>query len=293
MDAYAHQDVPFERLVEELHPARDYRVNPLFQVMFVFQPDSNQPGLNQPGLNQPGVAGPRGTTITPVDLPKAFAKFDLTLYVANSPAGLSVNWQYSTSLFDEARISRLAGHFTTLLAGILDRPDARLSALPLLDDAERQQMLVTWNRTALPYSRDRCFHQLFEEQARARPEALAVRCGDEQLSYRELNARADALARRLRELGVGPEAAVGILMPRSAGMVVALLGVMKAGGACVPLDPDYPPEHLAFIQADAGVTVVVTEQGPAGAAGSGAAPPGDVTPATSPTTPRRPRSSSG
>ncbi len=248
--AYAHQDLPFERLVDELQPERDQRHNPLFQVMFVFQnPPDN------------GATEPRSSlTPSPMEVDRETAKFDLTLYVSESGQGLSASWQYNTDLFDETRIAGMAGHFLTLLNGIVATPDSPLSELPLLSDAERRQVLTTWNQTEMPDDHERCFHHLFEEQARLTPDAPAVRCGDEQLTYRELNWRANQLAWRLQDMGVGPEIPVGILLTRSVGMVAAVLGVMKAGGAYVPLDPAYPAEHLAFMQEDAKAAVLVTEE---------------------------------
>ena len=252
LDAYAHQDLPFERLVEELHPERDQRHNPLFQVMFAYQnlPDHG-PAEPLPGL-----------TASPMQVTKQTAKFDLTLYLSESGQGLSATWQYNTDLFDEPRIARMTGHFRTLLEAIVAAPESALSDLPLLTDAERHELLTTWNQTAMPHGDDRCFHHLFEEQAQSTPDAPAVRCGEEQLTYRELNTRANQLARRLQRMGVGPETRVGILVTRSAGVVVAVLAVMKAGGAFVPLDPAYPAEHVAFVLDDAKVAVVVTEESP-------------------------------
>ncbi len=151
----------------------------------------------------------------------------------------------------------------------MDNPESPLSELPLLSDAERHQLLVTWNQTDLPYSNDRCFHHLFEEQAELTPDAPAVRCGEEQLTYSELNGRANQFARRLQGMGVGPETLVGICLTRSVGMVAALLGVMKAGGAYVPLDPAYPAERLAFMLEDARVPVLVTERATASGFGFG------------------------
>jgi amino acid adenylation domain-containing protein len=250
IDAYAHQDVPFEKLVEELHLERDHRHNPLFQVMFAYQ---NLPDRG-PVQSWPDVIA------TPIEVKKATTKFDLTVYLSESGQGLSATWQYNTDLFDESRIARMSGHFRTLLNAIVATPDCALSDLPLLTSAERHELVHTWNQTAMPYGDDRCFHHLFEEQARVQPEALALRCGEEQLTYRELNARANQLARRLQRLGVGPETRVGILVTRSAGAIVAVLAVMKAGGAFVPLDPAYPAEHVAFVLDDARVAVVVTEE---------------------------------
>jgi len=251
LDAYAHQDLPFERLVEELHPERDHRHNPLFQVMFAYQnlPDHG-PAAPLPGL-----------TASAMPVTKQTAKFDLTLYLSESPRGLSATWQYDTDLFDEPRIARMTGHFQTLLEAIVAAPESALSDLPLLTEAERHQLLSTWNQTAMPHGGDRCFHRQFEEHARLTPDAPAVWCGEEQLTYHELNMRANQLAWRLQRTGVGPETRVGILVTRSVGVVVAVLAVMKSGGTFVPLDPAYPAEHVAFILDDAKVAVVVTEEG--------------------------------
>jgi amino acid adenylation domain-containing protein len=249
INAFEHQDLPFEKLVEALHPERDHRHNPLFQVMFAYQNLPNDgPEELFPGLS-----------VSTVEVTKPTAKFDLTVYVTESGPGLSMTWQYNTDLFDESRIARMAGHFRTLLDAIVAAPEAALSDLPLLTDSERHELL-TWNRTAMPAGGDRCFHHLFEEQARLHPEAAAVRCGDELLTYRELNVRANQLAARLRHMGVGPETRVGILVTRSAGVVVAVLAVMKAGGTFVPLDPAYPAEHVAFVLDDAKVAVVLTDE---------------------------------
>jgi len=250
LGAQAHQDLPFERLVEELHPERDHRHNPLFQVMFAYQ---NLPGAASP---EPGA----GLTVSPVDVPRGTAKFDLTLYVHETGEGLSTTWQYDTDLFEGPSIARMAGHFRTLLEGIVAAPESALSDLPLLSDAERDLLLATWNQTAMPDGRDRCFHHLFEDQAQLIPNAPAVQCGEDQLTYRELNARANRLARRLQQMGVEPETPVGILLPRSTAMVTAVLAVMKAGGTFVPLDPTHPAEHVAFILGDARVRVLVTEE---------------------------------
>lgn len=250
IDAYAQQDLPFERLVEELKPERDQGINPLFQVMFVFQ--------NLPGQDATGPLS--GLTTSPMDVRNETAKFDLTLYISDSGQRLSTSWQYNTDLFDEDRIARMAGHFQTLLEAIVASPDSRLSEFPLLSDAERRRLLTTGNQTEIPYGHDSCFHHLFEEQVRSTPDAPAVQCGGEHLTYSELNGRANQLAWRLQELGVGPETPVGIFLTRSVGMVAAVLAVIKAGGAYVPLDPEYPAEHLAFMLDDAKVAVLVTEK---------------------------------
>ena len=250
LDAYAHQDVPFEKLVEELHPERDHRHNPLFQVMFAYQ---NLPD-HGPAASWPGV------TVTPVQVTRPNAKFDLTIYLTESAKGLSATWQYNTDLFDEPRIARMAGHFRTLLDAIAATPDATLSELPLLTLAERHELLTAWNPAATAAEDDRAFHLLFEEQTRLHPDAPAVRCGRDRLTYRELNARANQLARRLQRLGAGAETRVGVLVTRSTSAVVAVLAVMKAGGTFVPMDPSYPADHVTFVMDDAQTALVVTDQ---------------------------------
>ncbi len=245
LGAYDHQDLPFERLVEELHPERDLSRNPLFQVMFALQ---NVPArvLELPGLS-----------VSPVEVHTGTSKFDLTLTVEERPDGLAGGFEYSADLFDAATVERMAGHFRTLLEGAAANPDAPLSRLPLLTEAERC-LLVSWNDTACDYP-DRRIHQLFEDQAAKAPEAVAVAAEDGQLTYAELNARANRLAHHLRRLGVGPDARVGLCTERSLDMVVGLLGILKAGGAYVPLDPAYPEDRLTLMLEDAGVSVLLTQ----------------------------------
>ncbi|MCI0399626.1 MAG: amino acid adenylation domain-containing protein [Chloroflexi bacterium] len=258
-EAYAHQDLPFEQLVETLHPTRDLSRHPLFQVVFAMQnvPDAE---FTLPGL-----------VVTPVEVETQTSKFDLTLFLTDTGRYFVGSIEYSTDLFDAETIARMAGHYRTLLAGVAANPDLRLSELPLLTQAEKQKLLVTWNNTRREYPRDALVHQLFEAQAARTPEALAVaarhaRSGElVQLTYWELNRRANQLAHRLRALGVGPETPVGICMERSPEMVVGLLGILKAGGAYVPFDPAYPRERLAFMLADtkrreAGSKLVVLTQ---------------------------------
>ena len=216
--------------------------------MFVLQ---NAPGkpLALPGLE-----------VTAQALDTATAKFDLTLAITERAEGLHGHWEYATDLFDAATIERMAGHFTTLLEGIVAHPETPIGELPLLTPAERHQLLVEWNDTAVDYPRDRCIHQLFEEQAARTPDAVAVVFEDQQLTYAELNARANQLAHYLRTLGVGPDVLVGICLERSLELIVGLLGILKAGGAYVPLDPSYPAQRLAFMLSDAAVPVLLTQQ---------------------------------
>ena len=247
LSAYTHQDLPFELLVEELQPVRDLSHTPLFQVMFVLQ-NAPMPTLALPGL-----------TVSPLAVAGTTSKFDLTLVMEETEQGLVGMWEYSTDLFDATTIARMAGHFQTLLTGIVADPKQRLSDLPLLTESERQQLLVEWNNTHTEYPQV-CIHQLFEAQVEQRPDAIAVVFGEQQLTYRELNCQANQLAHHLQQLGVGPEVLVGICVERSLLMVVGLLAILKAGGAYVPLDPAYPQERLAFILEDAQASVLLTQK---------------------------------
>jgi len=248
LGAYTHQDLPFEKLVEELQPERNLSHTPLFQVMFALQNVPRKP-LELPGL-----------TLSPMQLGIDTAKFDLTLAMVEQDRELSCLFEYNTDLFDAATITRMGGHFKTLLEGIVANPGRRLSELPILTDAERRQLLVEWNDTKRDYPKDQRIHELFEAQVERSPEAVAVVFEDKQLTYRELNCRANQLARYLKRLGVGPEVLVGICVERSLEMVVGLLGILKAGGAYLPLDPEYPKERLAFMLKDAQVPVLLTQQ---------------------------------
>ena len=246
LEALAHQEVPFEYLVKELKPERNSSQNPLFQVMLSFQP--------------PLPVLPSGWTLTQMDVEIGTAKFDLSLELDDRQAGLIGRFVYSTDLFDSATIQRMVVHWKTLLEGIVADSTKRLTELPLLTEMELQQLLVTWNATSTVFPEDKCIHQLFEEQAERTPEAIAVVYEDQQLTYRELNVRANQLAHYLRQLGVGPEIPVGLYIERSLDMVVGLLGVLKAGGAYVPLDPTYPKDRLAFLLQDTQMSVLLTQE---------------------------------
>ena len=247
--AYAHQDLPFEKLVEELQPVRDLSRQPLFQVGFTLQ-NAPQETLDLPGLRLSQVGSEQVAT-----------KRDLSLLVHETPSGLQGSVEYATDLFDRGTIERLVGHFETLLAGIVASPGGRLSELPLLGEAERHRLLVEWNDTAAEYPHDKCLHELFGAQAERTPDAVAVVFEDQQLTYGELERRANQLAHHLRGLGVGPEVVVGLCIERSLEMVVGLLGILKAGGAYLPLDPSYPQERLAYMLTDARAPVLVTQAG--------------------------------
>ncbi len=248
LGAYAHQEVPFEKIVEELAPERHLNRNPLFQVMFILQ-------------NEPAEASePSGVSLRSLQAGGTATQFDLTLIAAEKGRGLAAALEYQTDLFDGARIRRMLGHLQTLLEGVASDPGARLSALPLLTEAEERQTLVGWNSTRAEYGREERLHRLIEEQVERTPEAVAVRFEGRDLTYRELNARANRLARFLRSCGVGRGERVGVCVERSLEMVVALLGVLKAGGAYLPLDPEYPRERLGFMLEDARVPVLLTQE---------------------------------
>ncbi|HVG20255.1 MAG TPA: amino acid adenylation domain-containing protein, partial [Blastocatellia bacterium] len=248
LGAYANQDVPFERLVEELQPERDMSRGPLFQVMFVLQ-NAPMPAFKMADL-----------VMSPLVIEGSTSKFDMTLSVMEEEDGILLGWlECNTDLFDEPMMQRLIGHYETLLGGVIADPGERISRLPLLTEAERRQLLIEWNDTAGDYSLDYCIHELFEAQAESTPQATALIFEGQRLSYEELNRRANQLARHLRAEGIGPEAVVGISMERSLEMVIALLGVFKAGGAYVPLDPTYPKERLDFMMEDASVKLVLTQ----------------------------------
>ncbi len=248
LQAYAHQDVPFEQVVDVLQPGRDLGRHPLFQVMFALQ---NAP---RPVLALPGLA-PR-----PLELAGTTTKFDLSISIADEMSGLVMALEYRTDLFEAATIERMAGHFQTLLAGITADPDCRIAALPLLSAGERRQLLAAGNVPARVYPSDHCLHELFAAHAARTPDALAVTCGDRRLTYGELDARANQLAHYLQRLGVGPDVCVGLYVERSPELIVGVLGILKAGGAYVPLDPSYPAERLRYMLADAQVSVVLTTQ---------------------------------
>jgi len=246
--AYANQDVPFERLVDELEVERNLSRTPLFQVMFDLQTNA---------IDSLRLAD---VTVSQLATPIETAKFDLTLSMLETEHGLSASWEYDTGLFDAATIDRMQEHFETLLEGVAVNPNLTLLELPLLTEAERRRLLVEWNDTNVPLPDTAMIHRRFEARAGETPDAIAVIIESQQLTYRELNARANQLARLLRAAGIGPDRLVGIFMERSLDMVVALLGVLKAGGAYLPLDPSYPPERLQFMLEDCAATVVLTQE---------------------------------
>ncbi|HWP42477.1 MAG TPA: amino acid adenylation domain-containing protein [Blastocatellia bacterium] len=245
--AQANQDLPFDRLVEQLQPARDPSYTPLFQVAFTLH--KAQATVEFSGL-----------TAQPVKIENRTAKYDLALFMTETKEGLRGSLVYSTDLFDAASISRMIANFQVLLEAIATDPYQRISSLPFLTEGERRQLLLEWNSTRAEYPRQVNIHQQFEQQSARTPEAVAIAFAGEQITYRELNQRANQLAHHLLGMGVGREALVGICMERSIEMVVALLGVLKAGAAYVPLDPTYPLTRLSFMLEDSQAPVLLVQQ---------------------------------
>ncbi|MCB9450594.1 MAG: amino acid adenylation domain-containing protein [Anaerolineaceae bacterium] len=247
LGAYAHQDMPFEKLVEVLNPDRGTNYPPVFQVMFVLQ---NAPlgTIELPGL-----------TVAPLDVNPGASKFDLTLYLREAAGGMEGQFEYNTDLFDESTILRMESHFARLLENVVASPSRPISELSLLTEAERQHILVEWNDTTVSYPLDVSVYQLFEAQVERTPEAVAVVCKDHSLTYRELNERANQLAHYLRGLEVGADTLVGVCMERSLEMVISVYAILKAGGAYVPMDPEYPPARLAYMLQDSDVPVLLTQ----------------------------------
>ena len=264
LGAFEHQDYPFGLLVERLQPDRDPSRSPLFQVMFNLQktPSSHDPELALFALGEADATMRLGSlSVKCKPLRQQVAQLDLTLMVAETRGGLAASLQYNTDLFDGSTIARLIGHFKTLIEGAVADPSESVSRLPLLTKAEEYQLLVSFNDTATPFSRDQCVHALFEEQSKQSPDAIAVIFEQDKLSFAELNARANQLAHHLRSLGVGPEVRVGICLDRALEMIIGMLAVLKAGGAYVPLDPTYPKERLAFILEDSQISaMLITER---------------------------------
>jgi amino acid adenylation domain-containing protein len=248
LGAYEHQDLPFEKLVEEIQPERDTSYAPLFQVMFHLD------NLGPRSFELPGL------TVTPLEADTGTAKFDLSLDLIESSTGLKGWFDYNTDLFDDSSIQRLAERFQILLKAAVAGPDTSIVDLPLLSPAEKDQLVVGLNQTAEVFPQASCLHQIFEAQVEQTPNATAVKFGAQELTFAELNQRANQLSHRLRRLGVGPEVLVAICMERSLELPIALLAVLKAGGAYTPLDPAYPRDRISFILAETGAPVVLTQQ---------------------------------
>ena len=248
LEAYSRQDLPFEKLVEELQPPRSLDHDPLFQVGFGLQNAPAEP-LQLTGLE-----------VTPLKIHSETAKYDLSMMIAETENGLQAGVEFKTDLFDAAIIRRMLGHYRTLLESIVADPDECIWRLPLLTYPERRHLLEDLNGASIPYPHDRCVHELFEQQVERTPEATAISFEDTSMSYHELDCRANQLAHYLRDLGVGLEALIGIFMDRSPEMVIAMLGILKAGGAYVPLETESPKGRLLRILEDAQPSVVLTNQ---------------------------------
>ena len=245
-DAYEHQDLPFEMLVEELQLERKLDRNPLVQVIFALQNAANET------WNLPGLA------IEEMSWELEPARFDLEVHLSEVNDGIAGFCCYNIDLFDGSTIARLLEHFQNLLRAIIVNPQESVSLLPLLSEQEQKQLLVDWNQTKTDYPQEQCIHQLFEAQVERTPDAIAVVFDEQSLTYGELNCRANQLAHYLQKLGVKPDELVGICLERSLDMIVGLLAILKVGGAYVPIDPDYPQERISFMLQDTQVKVILT-----------------------------------
>ena len=249
LEAYMHQDAPFEKIVQRIQPARQHDLSTLFQVFFQVQ-------------NAPMEAlALEGLSLSPVSIEGGMVKLDLAMTIKEAGDGLTANLRYNTELFDHETIAAMSEHLRTLLETVVTDPDQKISQISLISSAEEDQLRQRSNPASRPYPREQCVHQLFEAQVQRTPEATALVHDDQRLSYRELNERANQLAHYLKTQQVGPESVVGICLERSIEMIIALLGVLKAGAAYVPLDPTYPKSRLDFMLEDAGVKVVISQRG--------------------------------
>ncbi|MEM7537924.1 MAG: amino acid adenylation domain-containing protein, partial [Chloroflexota bacterium] len=251
LDAFRHQDIPFEKLVEELQPERSLSHTPLFQVMFVLQ-NAPRNRIDLPDLQMERVR--LGTS----DGDSA-ARFDLTLHINETEKGLHGGFSYNADLFESITISRLVGHFQVLLQGIIDNPAQPIAQLPLLTTAEYRQIVYEWNDTAVDFGEPQTIHALFEQQVTRTPDAIALIFEQQQLTYVELNTRANQLAHHLRQLGVQADTLVALAIERSVEMVISLLAILKAGGAYVPIDPTYPLERIRYMLTDSAAPILLTQ----------------------------------
>ena len=248
LQAYKNGDIPFEQVAAEIKHKSDLNRTSLVQVMIVLENELEK------------LPTPSDLKVSVIEFEQPIADVDIYLSFVKTPSGLQGSLQYSTDIFDRSRIVQITRHLLTILNSVISNPRQRVSDLEILSRKERRQLLEEWNDTKADYPKDKCIHELFEEQVEQTPEAVAVVYEKEQLTYRELNERSNRLAHYLRKLGVEPEVLVGICMERSLEMIVGLLGILKAGGAYVPLDPQYPKERLAFMLEDARVKVVLTQE---------------------------------
>ena len=246
--AYSHQDFPFAKLIEALHPQRDLGTTPLFQVMF------NLENLPESRSEIPGLR------VEEFELERPVSDYELTLEVIPVGGSLKCCFIYNANIFDRGTVERMAGHYRTLLEGVLAEPDCKVATLPLLTSAESHQIQVEWNRTQADYPRDKTIHQLFAAQAARTPSATAFYSESGNLTYGDLNRRSNQMAHYLRSVGVGPESLVGVCLERSPEAIVALLGILKADAAYVPLDPAHPHDRLAFMLKDAQIPWVISRR---------------------------------
>ncbi|MFI5343201.1 MAG: amino acid adenylation domain-containing protein [Chlamydiales bacterium] len=247
LQGYVHQDIPFERLVESLSLSRSLSHSPLFQVMFVFQNNAQQ-DLVLKDLNIASI---------PIDM--TTSKFDLTLSLEETPTGIEGSVEYASDLFKVSTINRLIEHFVQLLKGVISNPEQSIQTYEILTVAEKRKILVEWNDTAHDYPRDKTIQQLFEEQVEKTPDNIAIMYEEQQLTYRELNARANQLAHYLRTQGVEPETLVAIACERSLEMIIGIMGILKAGGAYVPMDPTYPKDRLEYMLEDTKTPILLIQ----------------------------------
>lgn len=248
LDALSNDDVPFAEIVRELHPDRSLSFNPLFQVLLTLEP------------KLPEMQDGWAVMLTQSEVDTGISKFDLCLELDDHPSGIVGRFKYSTDLFDPATIDRMAAHLTTLVQSIVANPDQRISHLDILPAREREQICLEWNNTAAELPAGRRIHDLFTDHARRAPEAIAVQAGDRRLTYEDLDRLSTRLAAMLRNSGVGPETTVGLFLDPSVDLAVAILAILKAGGACVPLDPSYPAERVSQIIQEAQLQVVLTQE---------------------------------
>ncbi|WAH56505.1 amino acid adenylation domain-containing protein [Pseudomonas silvicola] len=249
LQAQANKDIPFDVLVEALKPERGLGHNPLFQVMY-----NHLSAVGERVSND----SLQGVSVEEVDLPEHTSQFDITLNTLERSDGVMAVINYATDLFDAPRMQRMSEHWLNLLQAIVDHTEQPVAEFPLIGATEHQQIVVDWNRTAQPYPAEQCVHQLVEAQAARTPDAVALVHGEQELTYQQLNGRANQLARHLRELGVGPDVLVGVALERGLDLVVSLLAILKAGGAYVPLDPAYPQERLAYMLQDSQARVLLS-----------------------------------
>ncbi|MFF0087445.1 amino acid adenylation domain-containing protein [Streptomyces canus] len=251
LGAQSHQDLPFDKIVEIVQPERDRSGTPLIQVMFVYRPKP---------MGDTGLVGGLPGLEKALNIDNGTSKFDLTFSLQSDPKGYRLAIEYSSDLFDEETVVRMADHFESLITAAVAAPDTPIEALPLLTADERRALVVDWNDTTTAYPQDRCLHELFEEHADGQPDAIAVSSAKGSLTYAELDRRANQLAHHLRALGAGPDTPVAISMEKSLDLVVGLLAIVKAGSAYLPLDPAYPADRLGFMLTDSAAPILLTQE---------------------------------